>query len=289
VTGEEREVEYKHANAEIDEWFKVRIKPVSKSEDLEKYILVVVVQNITKQKKSALKLKETKKRLELSVDLMRVSQHLSETSGWEFDVQSGIFFWTRQNYVLFEVRPSFKATFEKVLCFFIEEDRKLLEKSIADVIHKQGHCDLELRIKTAKGREKWVRAMAKPVIKKGKTLRLTGAFMDITLKKKNEQILIDLKKAAEEAAEAKSRFLSVMSHEIRTPLHGIIGIANLLKLCHTPEQESYVSSLIFSANHLLLLVNDILDLDKFENNKLELWLRALISFNLLKILKANLH
>src|SRR5690606_38762845 len=59
-------------------------------------------------------------------------------------------------------------------------------------------------------------------------------------------------------------------HEIRTPLNGIIGITNLLKLNHTPEQEEYINNLMFSADHLLQLINDILDLDKIESDKLEL-------------------
>lgn len=93
---------------------------------------------------------------------------------------------------------------------------------------------------------------------------------DITEEVKQKNELLAAKDEAEKAALAKSKFLSIMSHEIRTPLNGIIGIANLLGINHTPEQQEYVNNLIFSSNHLLRLVNDILDLSKVESDKLEL-------------------
>ena len=70
---------------------------------------------------------------------------------------------------------------------------------------------------------------------------------------------------ADESSRAKLDFLSTMSHEIRTPLNGIVGISHLLMEEHlNPEQKEYVTTLKFSANHLMSLVNDILDYNKIE-------------------------
>ncbi len=75
---------------------------------------------------------------------------------------------------------------------------------------------------------------------------------------------------AEQAAEAKSEFLSIMSHEIRTPINGVIGIANLLKEENlTVKQQEYISILNFSAKHLMSLVTDILDFSKIESGKVD--------------------
>jgi PAS domain S-box-containing protein len=81
--------------------------------------------------------------------------------------------------------------------------------------------------------------------------------------------LITARKRAEEAAFSKQQFMSTMSHEIRTPLNEVIGITNLLHQSNPREdQMDYINTLRFSANHLLSLVNDILDYNKMEAGKI---------------------
>ena len=81
--------------------------------------------------------------------------------------------------------------------------------------------------------------------------------------------LITARKRAEEAAFSKQQFMSTMSHEIRTPLNEVIGISNLLHQGDPREdQMEYINTLRFSANHLLTLVNDILDYNKMEAGKI---------------------
>ena len=103
-----------------------------------------------------------------------------------------------------------------------------------------------------------------------------GPFVGITIddetrEQEAEDRLLEDKKIAEKAIEAKSKFLAVMSHEIRTPIQTIIGMAELLqetRLDH--EQAEYVRQERLSAEVLLALVNDILDYSKLEAGKMEL-------------------
>ena len=81
--------------------------------------------------------------------------------------------------------------------------------------------------------------------------------------------IILARQKAEEAAQSKQLFMSTMSHEIRTPLNEVIGITNLL-LQGSPreDQMDYIKALKFSGNHLLTLVNDVLDYNKMESGKI---------------------
>ncbi len=81
--------------------------------------------------------------------------------------------------------------------------------------------------------------------------------------------IILARQKAEEGAQSKQLFMSTMSHEIRTPLNEVIGITNLLLQGNPREdQMDYIKALKFSGNHLLTLVNDVLDYNKMESGKI---------------------
>ena len=93
---------------------------------------------------------------------------------------------------------------------------------------------------------------------------------DISDERAAAEAMEKARRMAEEAARAKSDFLANMSHEIRTPMNAIIGMAHLaLKSGLTPRQRDYVKKIQASGQHLLGLINDILDVSKIEAGRLE--------------------
>ncbi len=130
----------------------------------------------------------------------------------------------------------------------------------------------ELQVKNKKGEEKWWMVSGAPNYNdEGQLIGSIGIHLDITEQKKLSR---DLKLAiskAEEASRAKEAFLANMSHEIRTPLNGIIGM--IRELSHeqlTLKQKKFVKNASMGSQHLLSILNNVLDISKIEAGELTL-------------------
>ncbi|WP_375540427.1 PAS domain S-box protein [Rugamonas apoptosis] len=138
--------------------------------------------------------------------------------------------------------------------------------------------------------QRHLRVLKKPVFdEEGKPAYLICMSLDITDSKVAEQALRELnehleervaqrteqldqaKRLAEEASQAKGQFLANMSHEIRTPMNGVIGMAYLaLKTELEPRQRDYLEKIRFAGEHLLGIIDDILDISKIEAGRLDI-------------------
>ena len=105
----------------------------------------------------------------------------------------------------------------------------------------------------------------------GTVTGIAAVITDISDQKRISETLERARESAEAAMHAKSRFLANMSHELRTPLNGVVGMASLLEnTALDAKQRRFVRTLKTSAEALVILINDVLDLSKAEAGKLEL-------------------
>lgn len=136
--------------------------------------------------------------------------------------------------------------------------------------------DQRLSLVWPDGTRRVVSVNAAPLSAPDTDLAAVSVLTDITDAVDTEDRLRSAMVAAEAANRAKSEFLAAMSHEMRTPLNGVLGMAGVLeKLVRDPEQAAMLGMIRESGEHLLAVINDILDLAKIEAGQLSLVSRPL--------------
>jgi len=167
------------------------------------------------------------------------------------------------------------SSVERYLALVHPEDLGLIGDSLRAVQEGRSYS-YDFRIVDAHGEVRHLHAMGTPEFDSGGTpIAVDGIIQDITDRKRMEQALRDARDAAERGSRAKSEFLANMSHELRTPLNAIIGFSEIMREeilgpVAVPKYREYLGDINNSAQHLLLIINDILDIARIEAGRVEL-------------------
>ncbi|HIK14695.1 MAG TPA: PAS domain S-box protein [Leptolyngbyaceae cyanobacterium M33_DOE_097] len=232
--------------------------------------------------------KQTEQALRDSEERLRLALTATAQGLYDLDLQTGKAIVSPEYASMLGYDP---ATFEETSTKWIErlhpDDVEAVTLAYrAYVAGEIPDYNIEFRQRTQDGKWKWILSLGRIVAwnESGQPLRMLGTHTDIDDRKQAEAALqqlnleleqrvsdrtLELQKAmeaAEAANRAKSTFLANMSHELRTPLNAILGFAQLMarKLTLEPEQRNQLSIINRSGNHLLNLINDILEMSKIE-------------------------
>jgi signal transduction histidine kinase/DNA-binding response OmpR family regulator len=198
---------------------------------------------------------------------------------WTNDLVTGRLLWDDNTHRVMGLKPgSFSGNYEDFFKLMSPEEGASIDRAIRTSIREHKAYDQEYRAVWPDGSVHFVGSRAMAVYDaSGRAVRIVGVSWDNTAQRKDhealreaQQELLAAKTAAEAAAVAKADFLASMSHEIRTPMNAILGMNNMmLDTMLAPRQRQIADRIRYSAESLLTVINDVLDISKSEAGKMQ--------------------
>lgn len=258
------EKQYRHADGHKI-WVRLNIT-VADGLGIGERMFIGVAQDITERK-------DAEQRLTESRQLLEEAQRLGNIGHWTWMPETNEVEWSSQMYRILGLdpdQPELHVT--PFLDYVHNDDRKRVEEAVAHAVEHGTSLSIEYRLMQADGKVRHVIGRAERDALPSGQYRLLGTVQDLTDRKRSEAVLQKAIDTAESANRAKSKFLANMSHELRTPLNAILGFAQLLSLKTrgplTDDQRSYVENIVHGGEHLLGLINDVLDLARIDTGQL---------------------
>ncbi len=267
-------------------WLNVSVCLIRDSHEQPRYFLMAF-EDISQRKQFEIGLMEAKQQRE---ELLKGRDLASEAGGignWSWDIESGELIWDNRMRSIYGLNSE-KLTFRDWRARVHPEDIADAEANVNACINHKVPFRAEFRVINQRtGATHWVKAAGDTIRRNGVAVKLFGINQDISDEKALQQSLARESAEANQASQAKSRFLAVMSHEIRTPMNGVVGMIDLLRDTGlSAEQQRMIGTIRDSAFSLLEIINDILDFSKIEAGKMELEIE---SVSLLSILEKTIE
>ncbi|MBI4806649.1 MAG: PAS domain S-box protein [Desulfovibrio sp.] len=216
--------------------------------------------------------KRAEEALQKSYSILHEGESLANFGSWEWDLLDNSVVFSDQWLIIHGVEEP-PRTPDEVMPLAHPEDLAHVEAALQAAIDGTAPYDIEHRIIRAdNGQVRLVHSRGRILRnERGDSVKMFGVARDITERRLSQDRLQAAVRAMEAATRAKSEFLANMSHEIRTPINAILGLAELSQRVPDPEKVSrHLSMISDSAQTLLTIIGDVLDLSKVEAGKLTL-------------------
>jgi PAS domain S-box-containing protein len=201
------------------------------------------------------------------------AQEIAHIGSWEMDIGTREMVWSAETHRIGGFDLDAPATYRTFLARVHPDDREETDSAFHEAVARLVDFEVEHRLLLPDGTVKWLHHHGTPHVM-GDSVRLVGAVHDITERRRAAEAerLAEEKEHAEEASRAKSAFLASMSHEIRTPMTSVLGFTQLLldDTSLDERQREYLGLIERSGEHLLQLIDDVLQMSKIEAGRLVL-------------------
>ena len=245
-------------------WWQSSYHPVRDSDGRVDHV-VMFATDITEHKNNERLLSRTRQLLELSSQSARIGS-------WDYEVALDRVQLSPFCAQLLELDLQQPLTIDSLLARL--EPREDIQPAVAQALRSGEGWDLELLYFHPSRGPCWFRSIGRAEMSAGACVRLAVMMQDIHSTKQREFELFHAQQMAEAAVRSKDQFLATVSHELRTPLNAILGLGQILALDQKLDDDAreFVLEIVNAGQHLLSLVNDILDLAKVEQQDIQVTL-----------------
>lgn len=234
--------------------------------------VICILRNVTQDTIKSLELDSTR-------EFLAETNRVAKVGGWSYNLLTKEVRLSDTTRNIFGMSDLESGNIRAILKQAQGLQRKNLLKKVRSIIKDGEPFEEELKIETFAGSKLWINMRLNLDRKDPRTVRVYGTIQDIDARKKMQLELEKARHFADEANRAKSDFLTSMSHELRTPLNAVIGFSQLLELNTDgnldDDEMEHVLYIQKAGQHLLQLINDILDLSKIESRKVTINIEAM--------------
>ncbi|WP_428776133.1 PAS domain S-box protein [Vibrio sp.] len=237
---------------------------------------VAILEDITERKRFEAELQQAKNEREELLLGLKLASEAGGVGNWSRDMTTNELRFDENMYKIYGFKPGATISYEQWRSSIHNEDIEPLELQVEQATEAKSPFSAEFRVfNQTTGNMQWVRSSADMLLdEQGNVQTMFGINLDITQERVIQESLAKETLAAQQANQAKSRFLATMSHEIRTPMNGVIGMIDVLS--DTPmsnDQQRMMRTIRDSSYSLLQIINDILDFSKIESGQMALEIR----------------
>ena len=204
---------------------------------------------------------------------LRMAKDAAKMGAWNWDLISGEMVWSDRCKALFGLSPDTVMSDTVFLAAVHPEDRDRIDRAVKDALTKKEPYEIEMRVPRPDGTVAWVAFKGEVFhAPDGRAVRLAGMVMDITERKRAEELARDANEKLRETDRRKDEFLGMLSHELRNPLAPIRNSVHVLGRVDPASPQAARARTIISrqVDHLARLVDDLLDVKRISTGKLRL-------------------